>query len=238
LADGLAHDFCNVIAGIIGSAEMIRMDAPPEAPDNPSLDQIFTAGGRASHMIQLLREFSQRKPCHRKLLHLPPVIEESLKLIHPRLPTTAEILRHLEPQCPAILADAAQIRQAVTSLCVNASHSLAGKKGRIEVRLETCDVDAQLAAANPGLNAGPHVRLSVHDSGDHFYKSVLGRIFEPFACKHSDGHDSGLELFTVREIVHAHEGTITVDSAPGEGTVFRLYFPIPANADGGQPLAE
>ena len=82
--------------------------------------------------------------------------------------------------------------------------------------------------------APPHVRLSVRDNGGHFSKGGLERIFEPFACKQIAGHDSGLELFAVREIVHAHEGAITVDSAPGEGTVFRIYFPAPADDGGGK----
>jgi signal transduction histidine kinase len=234
LARGVVHDFNNVIAAIIGSAEEMKMDAPPDQPDNPVLDQILTAGSRASHMMRQLKIFSERPPCRRILIPLPPVVGEAVQRLRSSVPATVEIIHHLEPECPAVLADAAQIQQAVMSLGANAGHLPDGRPGRIEVRLETCDVAADLAAAHPGLRAGPHVRLSVRDNGGHFSKGGLERIFEPFACKQIAGHDSGLELFAVREIVHAHEGAITVDSAPGEGTVFRIYFPVPADDGGGK----
>lgn len=231
LAAGIAHDFSNAVAGLLGSAEALKMDAPPATPANPNLDRIFTTGMRLRHMIQQLRNFCQRQPGNRTLLLLPPVIKASVKFIRPRLPATVKLGCRLETKCPAILADAAQLQQVVTSLCTNAAQALAGQTGRIEVRLETCAVDADLAAANPGLPTGRQVRLSIRDNGPHFHTGMLPRIFEPFACKLTNGYNSGLELFAVREIVHAHEGTITVDSAPGAGTVFKIYFPIPANDD-------
>ena len=236
LASGVAHDFNNVIAGIIGSAEVIKMDVPPDQPDNPILEQIFTAGSRARYIIHQLKIFSQRKACHRTLIQLPPVVGEAVQRLRASVSATVEIVHHLEPECPAVLADAAQIQQAVINLGTNAGHALGNHPGRIEVRLEICDVAADLAVAHPDLSAGTHVRLSVRDNGHPISKSVLERMFEPFACKQIDGHDSGLELFTVQEIVHAHEGAITVDSAAGEGTVFRLYFPVPGNEDGENPF--
>jgi nitrogen-specific signal transduction histidine kinase len=238
LAAGLAHDFNNIIAGIVGSAEVIKMDLPPDQPDNPILEQIFTAGHRASEMINQMRIFSQRQPCIRTVLQLPPVVEETLNLLRANLPASVEIVRQLDPKCPAVFADATQIQQVIISLVTNAWHSLAGPSGRIEVRLEPCEVGAELAAANPGLQEGPHVRLSVCDNGDHFSPNMLRRMFEPFACKQITGHNSGLELFTVREIVHAHDGEITVHSVSGEGTVFQLYFPVVTPAAGSHSVME
>jgi nitrogen-specific signal transduction histidine kinase len=236
LASGVAHDFNNVIAGILGSAEILKMDSPPDQPDDPVLEQIFTAGSRARHIIQQLKIFSERKACQRSLIQLPSIVGEAVQRLRSSVPATVGIVHHLESECPTVLADAAQIQQAVMSLGTNAGHSLGGQPGRIEVCLETCEVAAALAA-HLGLNAPQHVRLSVRDNGPPISQGVLERMFEPFACKQIDGHDSGLELFAVREIVHAHEGAITVDSAPGEGTVFRLYFPVPENEDAENPAA-
>jgi nitrogen-specific signal transduction histidine kinase len=227
LAKGIVHDFSNVIAGILGSAEVIRMDAPADQPDREVLNQIFTVGARANQILHQLNHFSQRKPCQCTLILLKPVIEEALPLIRCNLPAAVELHHHLDSRTPAIFADAAQISQLVTSLCANASHALAGRAGRIEIRLEFCVGGGDLSVAHPGLSPVPQLLLSVRDNGANFSKSVVERIFEPFACKHSNGHDCGLELFAVREIVHAHEGTITAASMPGEGTVFRIYFPIP-----------
>lgn len=226
LVRGIAHDFSNVIAGILGSAELLRLDSPPALANHPSLAEIFQTGARANEMVRLLNYFSQRSPSQRTLVSLLPVLEGALEILRANLPAAVEISHRLDRATPAILADAAQIQQVVISLCTNASHSLTGGKGKIEVRLESCDVEAGLAA-QVGLCRGPYVRISIHDNGDHFTKRMLARLFEPFACKRPTGHNSGLELFAAREIVHAHEGEITVASAPGEGTVFQIYFPVP-----------
>ncbi len=227
LIRGIAHDFSNVIAGILGSAEMLKLDSPPAVASHPSLEEIFEAGERARELIRQLKDFSQREASQRTLISLLPVLAEALKTVRVNLPAAVELSHHLAKKTPAVLADAAQIQQVLVSLCANAWHSLAGEKGRIEVGLENCEVDAGLAT-QLGLSHGPHVRLFVRDDGVPFSKGMLGRIFEPFACKPTTGYKSGLELFAVREIVHAHEGEITVASAPGEGTVFQIYLPVPA----------
>lgn len=230
LAKGVAHDFNNALAGIVTGAGLIKMEmaANPEQPVGDILEQIFDSNGRAQKMIRQLVEFSQRQPAERTLILLPPVVEASLQALRSVIPATIEITHIIEPECPAILADPAQIQQVVMNLCTHAGRSLAGhKNGRIQVRLDTCDVGTDLAAAQPGLRAGPHVRLAVSNNSAQVSQAVLGRMFEPFACKQADGHNSGLELFAAREIAHAHEGAVTVDMVPGDGFVFHFYFPIP-----------
>jgi nitrogen-specific signal transduction histidine kinase len=230
LARGVAHDFNNVLAGIITGAGLIKMEmaANPEQPFGDILEQIFASNGRAQDMVRQLVEFSRRQPAERALILLPPVVEESLPALRSVIPATIEITHVIEPECPAILADAAQIRQVVMSLGTHVGHSLAGhKNGRIQVRLDTCDVGADLAAAQLGLRAGPHVRLAISGNSGQVSKAVLDRMFEPFACKQADGHNCGLELFAAREIVHAHGGAVTVGMVPGAGLVLHLYFPIP-----------
>lgn len=225
LASGVAHDFSNVIAGIISSAEVMQLEIPPDSPSHESLDFIIMASKRAGRMLHQLKDFGQRPAGNPLLVVLPPVVEEAINSVRQNLPATVEVVQQVEQNCPAILADAAQIKQIIINLCRNTSHSLAGRKGRIEVCLGNCDVDENLAIQT-GLSSGPHVMLSVRDDNGHYGKHILARIFEPFACKQSDGRDSGLELFAVREMVHAHGGAITVDSAPTDGTVFRIYFPV------------
>lgn len=232
LAKGVAHDLSNVLAGIITGAELIKMEmeSSPAPPVGDILEQIFASNGRAQIMLRQLVEFSQRQPVERALIRLQPVIEETLQRLRATMPDTVGLVHHLENKCPAILADAAQIQQVVMSLCTHVGHLLAGHNhGRIQVRLDTCDVGADLAAAAPGLRAGPQVRLAVSGNGGHFSQAVLDRMFEPYACKQADGHNSGLELFAAREIVHEHEGTVTVDNVPGAGLGFHLYFPIPGS---------
>jgi signal transduction histidine kinase len=85
-----------------------------------------------------------------------------------------------------------------------------------------------MAAAHDGLCAGPQVRISIRDNGTGLSQGVRERIFEPFAFKSPGGKSSGLELYTVQEIANENDGAVTVESAPGKGTTFQLYFPIPA----------
>jgi two-component system cell cycle sensor histidine kinase/response regulator CckA len=228
LARGIAHDFNNILAGILSSAELIKMDSATGNPSNEFIEQIFMAGERARLMINQLRDFSQRKPCERALISLQPVIEECLRSLRSIIPDKVEITLDIGPACPAVFADAAQVQQAVMQLCITAWHSLPEHAGRIQVRLDECEIESAMAAAHSGLRDGRQVQLTVHDNGHGFRKDDLERIFEPFALKSAGGKNSGLELFTVQEIVNENNGVIVVESAPGNGTEFRLYFPMPA----------
>jgi CheY-like chemotaxis protein len=171
------------------------------------------------------------------LIPLPPVLEECLQLLRPLIPDTIKIAQHIGQKCPAVLADAAQIQQAVRNLCLNAWHSLPEGTGQISVRLDHCEIDPDQAAAHPLLRAGPQVRLSIRDSGPGLTKDVMGRIFEPFAYKQISGKSSGLALFAVQEIAHAHEGAVTVESAPGEGTAFDVTLPLANGAAAPAPAS-
>jgi signal transduction histidine kinase len=226
LARKMAHDFNNILAGILSSAELIKMDLTPENPGYEILDQIFLAGGRAREMIRQLRDFSQRKPAERALIPLPPAIEECLQMLRSIIPDKVEITHSIAQKCPAIFADAAQIHQAVMTLCLNAWNSLPERTGRINVRLDEFEISPDMAAQT-GLRAGKHVRISIRDNGPGLRKNDLERVFEPFAFKRSSSKDCGLELFTVQEIAYENDGAVTVESAPDDNTVFHLFFPIP-----------
>lgn len=230
LARGVAHDFNNILAGILSSAELMKMDATPGNPGNELIEQIFESGGRARVMIQQLREFSQRKPCERALIPLQPVVEECLQLLPSIIPGQVEITHAIAHDCPAVFADAAQIQEAVMKLCLNSRNLLPDRKGQINVRLDQCEIDHDTAAAHSCLCARSYARISVRDNGPGLSKSLMERIFEPFAYKSVDGKNSGLELFIVQEIASENDGAVTVESAPDRGTVFHLFFPIPAEA--------
>jgi PAS domain S-box-containing protein len=227
LARGVAHDFNNVLAGILSSAELIKMDATPENPHGEFLEHIFETGVRAREMINQLREFSQRKPGERVLIPLAPVLGECLESLRALIPETVEIAHAYAHHCPPVFADAAQVQQAVKQLCLYSWQSLPGQKGRIHVRLDTCEIEAN-APAETGLRPGNYVRISILDNGGGLRKSQLDRFWEPFAFKTSGDKKSGLELFIVQQIVHEHDGEVTVESTPGKGSIFQIHFPVPA----------
>jgi CheY-like chemotaxis protein len=132
---------------------------------------------------------------------------------------------------PAVLADASQMQQALINLCTNAVQAMRGGPGRIGIRLDTVTLDAALAGAHPELQAlyakrpGRTVRLAVSDNGCGMDAATLGRIFEPFFTTKPAGEGTGLGLSIVHGVVQGHEGAIAVDSQPGKGATFTLYFP-------------
>lgn len=225
LAGGVAHDFNNVLAAILGSAELIRMDIAPDHPAREFLDQIFLAGKRAREVVQQILTFSQRRESERSVISLQSMVKECVKLLRSTIPAMVDISCKVDPACLPVLADPIQIHQVIMNLCTNAWQSLPESNGFIRVNLEMCDVDETMMAGHPGLQAGPAVRLSVRDNGCGMDKATLDRIFEPFFTTKPVGEGSGLGLSVVHGIVKAHQGVITVESEPGKGTVFHIYLP-------------
>jgi CheY-like chemotaxis protein len=149
------------------------------------------------------------------------------------LPTTIEMVSQIGPDLPLVLADSTQIHQVLMNLCTNAAHALRGRFGRLEVRLESFQVDEDFSRLHPDLHPGPHLKLMVSDTGHGMDPETMNRIFLPFFTTKGPGEGTGLGLAVVHGIVKDHQGAIFVSSRPGEGTVFDLYFPA-IEADEGQ----
>jgi signal transduction histidine kinase len=225
LAGGIAHDFNNVIAGILGSAELVKMETPLHHPGEEFLQQIFVAGDRAREMVLQIKMFSQRKPAEKSLIQLKPVLEECLQRLRSVIPEKAEITHQIDPGGLPVLADPAQIQQAIMNLCTDAWHSLPERKGHIEVKLQPCEIDGAAASRHPDLHPGPYMHLFIRHNGHGMSPGALERFFEPFANKNSAGRKTGLKLYVVQQIVHEHDGAIIVESAPGEGLTLHVYLP-------------
>ncbi|EDY17910.1 histidine kinase [Chthoniobacter flavus Ellin428] len=225
LAGGVAHDFNNLIPAIIGNAELAMADLPSGHPVLKKLSEIVKAGARARDLVNRILTFSRQRPQERRVLKLQPVVEEALQLLRVALPAMIEIRTDFQADVPTVLADATQIHQIVMNLGINASHAM-NKNGCLEVRLETIAVDAALARSSAELHEGTYVRLTVSDNGCGMDRSTLARIFEPFFTTKLPGQGTGLGLAVVHGIMMDHDGAITVDSKPGEGTAFQLYFPV------------
>jgi len=225
LAGGVAHDFNNVLAAILGSAELIKMDLASDHPAREFLDQIFLAGKRAREVVQQILTFSQRRESERSLIRLQPMVKECVKLLRSTIPPMVDVSCRVDPACAPVLADPTQIHQVIMNLCTNSWQALPENKGFIKVSLEMCEVDETVMAVHPGFSAGPAVRLSVCDNGSGMDKATQDRIFEPFFTTKPVGEGSGLGLSVVHGIVKAHQGVITVDSEPGKGTTIHVYLP-------------
>ena len=225
LAGGIAHDFNNLLAAIMGSAELATLAVPPEAPVQRHLAQIHHASQRAADLVRRILTFSRQPDLRRQVMPLQPVVEDALQLLRATLPATIAIRTHCASQVPPVAVEATHIHQILLNLGVNAAHAMGGRGGRLDVRVEAVTVDAQTAPLSANLHGGPYVRLSVSDTGQGMDQATLARIFEPFFTTKPAGQGTGLGLSVVYGIMQQHGGAITVSSAPGQGTMFQLYFP-------------
>jgi CheY-like chemotaxis protein len=127
---------------------------------------------------------------------------------------------------PLVRADPTQVHQLAVNLVANAWHALHGQPGEICINVDSCRVDSTLCAESPELRPGPHVRVSVTDTGCGMDAETLRRIFEPFFTTKPAGLGTGLGLSVAHGIMRSHGGAISVESQLGRGTTFHLYFPM------------
>ncbi|WP_300653373.1 ATP-binding protein [Hydrogenophaga sp.] len=229
LAGGVAHDFNNILAAILGNADLARQDLRENASARESLHEISTAARRGRELVRQILAFSRQQPVERTRVSVCAILAESCTLLRGALPPQVELVQVCAPDTPCIEADATQIGQVMVNLCTNAIHALDGRSGRIEWRIDTLPnhsplLPAELAqtCARLGVDA---VRLRVSDNGRGMDEAVRNRIFEPFFTTKAVGQGTGLGLPVVLGIVQVHAGAIEVHSEPGRGTEFTLFFP-------------
>jgi len=231
LAGGIAHDFNNILAAIIGNVAAARQDAAVGLSCDPSLLQIERAAVRARSLVQQILTFSRMQVQELHTQALQPVIDETLDMLRAQVPEQVELHVQLPPAPVHVRADATQIQQIVMNLCTNAWHALPAGRGRIEVGLaaevEVAPSQADAAASWPeALRQGPRAHLWIADNGCGMDEATKARVFEPFFTTKQVGRGTGLGLAVVHGIVSVHGGAIHVDSTPGVGSRFDLWFPL------------
>ena len=226
LAGGIAHDFNNILNVIFGYSNLLQMDLAGKPEELEKLGEILKAGERAKELVQQILTFSRRREQERKVIHLNPIIKETIKLLRASLPANLEIEMELAAEAPMVLADATQIYQVIMNLGANALHAMEKQAtGRLTIALDAFEPDAALLKRHPELRAIQYARLTISDTGCGMDAKTLARIYDPFFTTKPVGKGTGLGLAVVHGIVEAHEGVIAVESQPGQGTIFRIYLP-------------
>jgi len=226
LAGGIAHDFNNILMAIIGHCDLAETKLAEDSEAIDNLNQVRNSGNRARRLIQQILAFSRMGEQDRIALSLTPLIKEALKFLRSTLPTSIEIRDYIEADPGIIEADTTQIHQIVMNLCTNADHAMREEGGTLDVKLIRVEVDRQTALQHYELHTGPHVRLTVTDTGCGMDSETLEHIFDPYFTTKEVGEGTGLGLSVVHGIVNTHNGVITVESEPGKGTTFHVYFPV------------
>ena len=225
MAGGIAHDFNNILGAILGNVELAKADCTPGSPVLESLLEIDKAGRRARDLVRQILTFSRNEAPRRAAVSLAEVAHDTERLLRVTLPPGIELGMHLPPDLPPVLADATQVEQALLNLCTNAVHAIGSRRGSIQVDAVLVHPEGQLRDSL-GLAAGDYVALRVQDNGPGIDDATLPRIFEPFFTTKPVGQGTGLGLAVVHGVMRTHGGAIDVQSQPGQGSRFTLYFPM------------
>jgi len=224
LAGGVAHDFNNVLAALLGHAEIAHDLATPGSEVARRLDLVLQAGDRAKALVERILSFGRGGAHASEVFALTPVVEQVLQLLAASLPPGLVIEQSLEAPQGRLRGDPTQAFEAVMNLCTNALQAMP-QGGRLRVALWRERLAAPRVLSHSELPPGDYLALSVADSGEGIDAVVLEHLFEPFFTTRAHQHGTGLGLAVVHGVVAELAGGIDVQSTRGEGACFTLYLP-------------
>ena len=232
LAGGIAHDFNNLLTAILGNIDLALLDIPRASTARDDLLTAMSATRRAAELAQQMLAYSGKGRFVIERVDVPAAIREIVQMLKASISKSADLRIRFPETLPEIEVDATQLRQVIMNLVINASEALENQPGTIDISASVVEGQAapafQLWPHRP-LPPGSYLRIEVADSGIGMPPDVLDKIFDPFFSTKFIGR--GLGLPAVLGIVRGHKGAIQVDSIPGKGTTFRVFFPAsPARA--------
>lgn len=227
LSGGVAHEFNNCLAVILGYTELL-LEEKLEPSQLQSLEEILIASRRASALVDQLLLFSRQTASERAPLALNLLLKEAVKRFHPTMPPTILLVDRVWPDVPRVNGDPGALLQVIEQLLKNALDALKERGGTITVRLDVAD-GAGEPLPEPHTATGAFVRLQVSDDGPGMPPEVLAKAFDPFYSTKEFSSGAGLGLSVVHGVVEAHGGTVTLVSEPGQGATVTLLLPaLPA----------
>ncbi len=224
LAGGIAHDFNNLLTAILGYGNLLELKLAPGDPSRSDVEEILSAGKRATELTRQLLAFSRRQVLVPKILNLNAVVDEVVKFLKRLIGEHIELVLRIQPDLGRVRADPSQVEQVIMNLAINARDAMP-EGGKLTI--ETCDVklDESYSRSHPEVQPGPYVMLAVSDTGAGMDPETQSRIFEPFFTTKERGKGTGLGLSTVYGIIRQSGGHIWVYSEPGRGSTFKVYLP-------------
>jgi PAS domain S-box-containing protein len=226
LAGGIAHDFNNILTAILGHSELALFSLEPFNPVRDSIREIENASHRAAELCRQMLAYSGKGKFIIEDIDLSILISEMVNLLKASISKKAVLNMELEQDISLIKGDATQIRQIVMNLITNASDALEGKHGVIRITdgmIQCTQETLSEFAFGAGLDAGKYTYIEVTDTGIGMDRETIGHIFEPFFTTKFTGR--GLGMSAVMGIVRGHNGAISIQSEPGAGSTFRIFFP-------------
>ena len=238
LAGGVAHDFNNVLAGIVGFGEMAQDAAAQGSDQARHLEKVLQAALRGKALVERILAFSRGGARASVVFELEPIVEEVLTLLSASLRPGVVLERALDAHGARLRGDPTQAFEAIMNLCTNAMQAMPAG-GMLSVHLERLQMAAPRVLSHSQLSAGNCLALSVSDQGGGITSDVMEHLFEPFFTTRAAQSGTGLGLAVVFGVVAEFGGAIDVTSSPGQGARFTLYFPECTDAlEAPEPLSE
>ena len=236
LAGGVAHDFNNMLAVILGHTEMAMDELDAQAPLYADLREIKNAAERSANLTRQLLAFARKQTIAPRVLDLNDTVEGMLKMLRRLIGEDIDLAWLPQTGLPSVEMDPSQIDQILANLCINARDAIDGV-GKVTIETSSVRFDDAYCADHPGHLPGSYVLLAISDNGCGMDKQTQAKLFEPFFTTKEMGKGTGLGLATVYGIVKQNNGFIHVYSEPGQGTTFRIYL-NPYSSDAGQTLKD
>jgi len=225
LAAGVAHDFNNLLTVIHGHTSMRLRSANLDRKVADSLAAVQHAAERAADLTRQLLAFSRKQVMEKGTLCLAGVIANVSAMLARLIPASIHLRFEHCAERPSIYGDRCNIEQVLLNLVVNARDAMP-RGGEILVSTELAGIDAGYVRRVPEARVGEFVCLQVSDTGEGMDEKTMRQIFEPFFTTKETGKGTGMGLATVHGIVKQHDGWVEVESTPGDGTTFRVFFPL------------
>ncbi|RLB76707.1 MAG: hypothetical protein DRH24_17435 [Deltaproteobacteria bacterium] len=225
LAGGIAHDFNNILTSVIGYTELSLDEVEKGTHIEDNLQEVYTAGKRAKDLVRQILAFARQSEEELKAIQIDTIAIEVLKFIRSSIPTTIEIKQNIESDS-LIMGNATQIHQILMNLFTNAAHAMEDTGGILEFGLKDVLIDRGVTHEKLGLKPGNYIELKVSDNGVGIAPEIIDSIFDPYFTTKGPGEGTGMGLAMVHGTIESYGGKISVDSKPGQGTLFTIYLPV------------
>ena len=225
LAGGIAHDFNNLLTAILGYCDLALESADAQSPVREDLLEIRRAAQRAAELTHQLLAFSRRQMLKPTVFSLSTAVQGTVKILRRLISENIVLELSLGPSPLLVCADPGQVEQVILNLAVNARDAMV-RGGKLVLSTEERIFTVSHNVAGSTLAPGRYAMLSVTDTGTGITPAVRERLFEPFFTTKERGHGTGLGLATVYGVIQQSGGGIDVQSIPGEGSTFTVYFPL------------
>jgi len=241
LAGGIAHDFNNLLSPILGYADLTIMDLEQDSTLRENVQQIKEAAERAASLTRQLLSFTRKQVLDFKPANLNRIISDFSQMLRRLIGEEIELVFQPAAELKEVRVDQAQLQQVLMNLAINAKDAMP-EGGILAIETALVTIDDASYPAQPVLTPGEYVMISISDTGQGMDAKTMKHLFEPFFTTKEQGKGTGLGLSTVYGIVLQHDGHVSVQSVPSQGTCFQIFLPpvaggtVPAPAPSTEPL--